>query len=128
LVQELVPAGEWQRQKISDAKKLGLVDWSPEMGGEPSLYKPDSFALLSAAAQERHAGAAQLAFDVTLRAIVMYKKNLSAKAGMVLHPDVRSEVGNFTHHDIELVMLEILRVNAVHKRGERYQPVTKKRR
>ncbi len=112
MIQELLPLSEWKRNHVAPEKTAGLIDWSAELGGEPSLYKPESWETLDRFTEQRSAGS-RCPIDVTLRAVVAYKKDLSGKIAERVPPELPWLSDALSHHDVEL--LEIIRVNSVHK-------------
>lgn len=88
------------------------MEWSEETGIGGEFYAPDSFNLLNVGGQ-RAAMYGNYSLDVTLRATVIYKKNLRAKVPLVVPtpPELRSAWQ--TRHEIELVVLAILKVQRI---------------
>lgn len=120
LFDQLLPltAGEAQR---STTPRLGLMDWSEETGVNGKDYKPDSFDLISAADPRVRTGSAG-PMDVTLRAVVVYKKNLRSQLTPFritpFHPNPPEiESMRSAHYDVELVLLEVVRAKRM--KGER---------
>jgi hypothetical protein len=107
LLLELLPLGKKTLER-PPAEKLGLLEWSPEIGLGEEFYKPDSFNLLSDRESPRDMTAHAL--DVTLRAVVMYKKNLRAKIPPVAPDVAQAQSMREARYEVELVVLEILRL------------------
>jgi hypothetical protein len=130
LFHELVPLPTKSTAQSSKAR-VGLVEWSSETGISEKYYKPDSFDLLSEKPPTRAPTGGMHRLDVTVRAAVMYKKNLRAKIGPIPPSPPQIKAMTEARYDVELVLLEILRVksisdNDVHaemrKKGEKCLP------
>lgn len=110
-VYEAVPLDGKQRR---DTNLLGLMDWDKELGIDESSYRPESYDLFDQAAMGcPRVRKDDLTYDVELRAVVEYKKNLTEHAYAVLPPNLLGHAPRRNHYDIELVVLEILKATAV---------------
>lgn len=108
-VHELLPLPGKKASKAKDSIKLGLVEWSPETGISEKQYNADSFDLLEAGWRDTRSTVSH-ALNVTLRALLMYKKNLLSKVPPLIPPAPRVDLAIHAQYDIELVVLEILNV------------------
>lgn len=81
---------------------VGLIDWSPGMGIASSLYKPESFKLLSDIKRRTPS------LDITLRAGVFYKRHFLAEIEKKFSKNPEISKIPRTPHDVELIVLEIL--------------------
>lgn len=108
LIYELLPR---RREKSARAgRALGMIEWSPEMGIEESLYKPDSFGILDRA---KPGAGSSAPVDVTIRAMVEYKKNLFARLPPAIPESPQTEAMRGSRYKVELVVLEIVKVEGV---------------
>ncbi len=108
LVYELLPI---RREKSAKAgRALGMIEWSPDLGIEEGLYKPESFGILDRAKPGPGSGAP---LDVTIRASVEYMKNLFAKLPPVIPDDPQTEAARASRYKVELIILEIIKVQSV---------------
>jgi len=112
LFQELVPLPAKSTERPARATaKLGLVDWSLEIGIREGYYKPDSFELLSGGGKLRARRTSRL--DVTALAAVMYKKHLREKIPPIPASPPQIKAMREARYDVELVLLEILKANKI---------------
>jgi hypothetical protein len=95
----------------SSAHRLGLADWWRESGIDEQYYKPDSFDLLAFADPAR--GPSPHPLDVTVRAAVMYKRNLRAMVPPIPSGEPQTEAMRRAQYDVELVALEVVKARRV---------------
>jgi hypothetical protein len=113
-VYEAVPLEEKQRQ--TEANRIGLVDWDKELRIDESLYHLESYDLLDkAAAKCSGIRKDELSFEAEFRAVVEYKKGLTERSYAALPPNLSNDKPHRTHYDTELVLLEFLKVTAICK-------------
>jgi hypothetical protein len=92
--------------------RVGLVDWEKELGGDASLYRPESYSLLETAAKAcPRFSKADLGFQVEVKGIVEYKKGLFTRATEVFPPSFPAEAARKIHYDVELAVLEFVKVS-----------------
>jgi hypothetical protein len=117
LFQELLPL-QAARPTPSPADRLGLEDWWPESGIDEQYYKPESFAMLTPADFPMQPVAPHQ-LDVTLRAAVMYKRNLRANIPPLAPGEPQQiEAMRRARYDVELVLLEIVKARRVGNGGK----------
>ena len=110
LVQELLPLPMKGRQVAKN--RIGLVDWSPETGISEGQYRPESFDLLLA----KEPGAPTEAgsrLSVTVRGVLMYKKNLRARVASVRPNSPEVRLMREARFEVELVLLEVVKSNVI---------------
>jgi len=98
------------------ADRVGLVDWGKDLEIDESLYKPESERRLEEMASRCPAiPKGQVSFDAEFRAVVEYKKGLTARAYAALPPNLIRERPRRTDYTVEFVFLELLKAKAVCK-------------
>ncbi len=102
------------KQGKLEIRRVGLLDWDEEFGVDEGLYRPESYDLLDRAARQcLSVSPNDITYDVQMRAVVEYKKALTERAYSALSPNLANELPPLEHHDVELVVLEIVRATAV---------------
>lgn len=91
-------------------QRIGLIEWSPETGVKARLYKPGSFKTLAIAMRPPSESVGSVFLDITLRAVVFYKRHLLTKAAEMFPKTPQYSRIAGTAHETELVVVEILDV------------------
>jgi hypothetical protein len=94
-----------------------LIDWDKDLGIDESLHHLESYDLIGRAAT-RCLGIPkdELSFEAEFRAVVEYRKGLTERAYAALPPNLSSDKPRRSHYDVELVLLEFLKVTPVCRR------------
>ena len=108
LMSELAPLSV-RRTAGPPSQKLGLIGWAAETGIDEKYFNLESFDLLpgpdaGAKVETGHA------LEVTLRAAVMYKRNLRSKIPPAPSYPAEIQAMGSARYDVELVMLQVLNV------------------
>ncbi len=102
------------REARSESNHIGLIDWAKSLGIPEALYHPETLDLIDTAQRQcPDSKSRSTNYDAVFRGAVEYKKGLTEKALAALPPNLSDKKPFPGHHDVELVLLELIKVAAV---------------